>query len=844
MPDVTNAALAAQIQAFTAAQFVFLDQQRKWVAGSAADPLSYSAAGVIGGGGYYPMTLPDGTTSYVPAPPVIQSLVGSSVYTDIGLLQAALATGTIAALVGNRVYLTRAALYADLAHAEGLHALVTFDATAANNGLYRKTGASGAGGWGEPSLIFSGIKVAAEAARQLAQDWAEKATAPGGTGTKSSKTLAGEAAGSAVAAAGDRQLANDWAEKATAPGGVGTKSAKTWAGESEASKVAASGFAGEAAASGIVARATSSFQLAPAVIAGWLSVTTDLDGRVARGIRLDGSYYDAFLKLPSHKTVTGLATGDLPAVQVDRDGRPIEQIDARGRRRGNFSGSFTPDRPGALAYIEAGDLYVAGRATKLAGGAANWTGGPTLIFKAAQNEGPIIRAAAARGSAVDGLYYNEAGEAGIYDPGVVAIGLGNGQSNSCGTAGNGARTYIPRTHKIKMTRLANAASDVRSGQYPEIDSAPFAPVNPAHIVGFIELHPQNTPVGPDSVSVFGETHLERLMLNLSNRWFSVTGRRQELLAMSLGVGTATIDILQRTAARPSPWPAPTTTWDVNIFENQMARIERVDALIRASGKRSCVYIVSFVQGETGPTDAGWAAKLATLKLDFNARVKAITGQTWEPVWLMHQITAVASGTPTYSNTQRQQIVAHDAGTAHIVEANYTALARVGGFFTDNVHKDALGYALAGERVEQAFAGILARQQRPSVLRPISAISNGAAVDVTFEVPVAPIVLDAAPGFAFPANYGVTYQDTGGTGSAPTVSSVTVLDADTLRITLSADPAGRTGKRMNFGENGPVVNTAFSAANMARTAIRDSYAAISTVDGLPNRNWCLHAGQPF
>ncbi|HHW33391.1 MAG TPA: hypothetical protein GXX24_04500 [Paracoccus solventivorans] len=86
----------------------------------------------------------------------------------------------------------------------------------------------------------------AETARDKAQDWAEKATAPGTAGTKSAKTWAGEAAASAGAALTAkeqaetaRDKAQDWAEKATAPGTAGTKSAKTWAGEAAASAGAA-----------------------------------------------------------------------------------------------------------------------------------------------------------------------------------------------------------------------------------------------------------------------------------------------------------------------------------------------------------------------------------------------------------------------------------------------------------------------------------------------------------------------------------------------------------------------------------------------------------------------------
>lgn len=57
---------------------------------------------------------------------------------------ATVAAGVTAGMLG---YDTRAALFADLAHGAGALALVTNDATAAYNGTYRKTGASGTGAW-------------------------------------------------------------------------------------------------------------------------------------------------------------------------------------------------------------------------------------------------------------------------------------------------------------------------------------------------------------------------------------------------------------------------------------------------------------------------------------------------------------------------------------------------------------------------------------------------------------------------------------------------------------------------------------------------------------------------
>ena len=66
---------------------------------------------------------------------------------------------TMAAQYGNTVWFaTKALLTADLAHAAGVPAIVYADTTAANNGIYIKAGASGAGSWGQIITYLPGYQ--------------------------------------------------------------------------------------------------------------------------------------------------------------------------------------------------------------------------------------------------------------------------------------------------------------------------------------------------------------------------------------------------------------------------------------------------------------------------------------------------------------------------------------------------------------------------------------------------------------------------------------------------------------------------------------------------------------
>lgn len=80
----------------------------------------------------------------------------------------ALAAGTVSDLVGTRIYASKSALDADLVPADGLYALVIGDATAANNDLYKKNGATTTGSWTGPLGLFAAASAAATAAAATA----------------------------------------------------------------------------------------------------------------------------------------------------------------------------------------------------------------------------------------------------------------------------------------------------------------------------------------------------------------------------------------------------------------------------------------------------------------------------------------------------------------------------------------------------------------------------------------------------------------------------------------------------------------------------------------------------
>lgn len=107
---------------------------------------------------------------------VAQSAAASAVSVTQAVSDA-LALGTVSDLVGTRIYTSRALLNADLVPADNLYALVVGDATAANNDLYQKNGATTVGSWDGPLGIFAAASASAQAQAVIATAQANTAIA-------------------------------------------------------------------------------------------------------------------------------------------------------------------------------------------------------------------------------------------------------------------------------------------------------------------------------------------------------------------------------------------------------------------------------------------------------------------------------------------------------------------------------------------------------------------------------------------------------------------------------------------------------------------------------------------
>lgn len=216
------------------------------------------------------------------------------------------------------------------------------------------------------------------------------------------------------------------------------------------------------------------------------------------------------------------------------------------------------------------------------------------------------------------------------------------------------------------------------------------------------------------------------------------------------------------------------------------------------------------------------ADMAEWFTDYNADIKAITGQT-EVIPMFH---SQVSSFPD-SDVPPAQLRASLANPNLVLVGPKYQLE----YAPDLVHLSNHGYQQMGEYYSKAYDKVR-RGERGLPLYPTSIVRNGATVDVTFHVPVPPLVLDttlvvAAEGMGF-----IWVNDPEGdilasqVGQTPS-TSVVLTGSNSVRITLQSDP-GAPG-RLAYAQK----------AGHQRGNLRDSDTTVTSRLGYDLYNWCVH-----
>lgn len=291
------------------------------------------------------------------------------------------------------------------------------------------------------------------------------------------------------------------------------------------------------------------------------------------------------------------------------------------------------------------------------------------------------------------------------------------------------------------------------------------------------------------------------------------------------------------------------------YTSLMNQISAAHALAVAAGKGLSIPGMIFIQGENDANVnygnyAAYRAALIQLRLDVEADVQAMTGQSEPVAFLLYQ-TAIASkwlrnGYPASQTddsigVQRAQLdVCNTEAHFHFVTPCWWfPPAPAPGL--SNVHLSSVGYHWMGQYFGRAWSELVVQKIKPRSLRPMGAIATSGRIRIKFDVPVKPLVLDVTNIAAY-TNYGFEVQDDTGLMTLDNSAFSISPGGDELVIKLprplGANPFVRGA--MGYLKSGEV-KTYTCGANL-----RDSCTDTATIAGAEYPLWylCPHFSLPI
>lgn len=300
-------------------------------------------------------------------------------------------------------------------------------------------------------------------------------------------------------------------------------------------------------------------------------------------------------------------------------------------------------------------------------------------------------------------------------------------------------------------------------------------------------------------------------------------------------------------AMPDPMVmAPQST--ARAFEATLFEARAIARLAAAESKTYGMGAIIITHGESDEGRSQYEADLVTLWSDYNADVKAITGQTATFPMLVSQQHSVPSAGVSTSAQAQWNVGKNNRGNIICSGPKYQYP-----YAADGVHMTGLGYDMLGEKYGEVFFErvVLGNDWRP--LEPTRAFRAGArAVTVEFHVPAPPLVWDAAlppphPNTPEWAN-GRGFELSSG-GTRVSIESVEITGA-AVTINVAADlPAGALSVGYAATANTALPNAATPNAHKRDQGtvrwglLRDSDAVVGAVTQQPQPNFAVAFQMP-
>jgi hypothetical protein len=294
----------------------------------------------------------------------------------------------------------------------------------------------------------------------------------------------------------------------------------------------------------------------------------------------------------------------------------------------------------------------------------------------------------------------------------------------------------------------------------------------------------------------------------------------------------------RKGAMPDPmYAAPLSTaraFDATLFEaGAIARLAAAETKTYGMGA------IIITHGESDEGSSSYEADLRQLWSDYNADVKAATGQTATfPMLVSQQHSVPASGTTTSALAQ-WRVGVNNPGNIICSGPKYQYQ-----YDNDGVHMTGVAYDLLGEKYGEVFYErvVLGNDWQP--LGPTGAVREGArGVTVTFHVPVAPLVWDET---LPPPHQSMTTEWANGRGfelrsggTRVAIESVAIA-GDSVQITAAADlPA--TALVVAYAQTANAIKR--DQGTVRWGLLRDSDAVVGAVTTQPQANFAVAFEMP-
>lgn len=254
------------------------------------------------------------------------------------------------------------------------------------------------------------------------------------------------------------------------------------------------------------------------------------------------------------------------------------------------------------------------------------------------------------------------------------------------------------------------------------------------------------------------------------------------------------------------------------YTGMIAQVQAAYNVSQAKGKTYSVWSLAWTQGERDyyddTTQAAYLAALLKLNTDFTADVKAITGQSFAPQFIMYQTAAQRWYERNEMTIALAQLQAANDVENIVMACPIYNLPHGGDFLhLTNNSSEQLGRYYA-----KALDYYVKTGKKWQPLQPVNIVKQGKIIDIEFNK--SGLVIDTT---LVTATHNKGFDLWSGSTLLDTIVSVTVSDSNRVRIVLSAIPVA--GAKLSYGKGRTGDPAASGNTTGARGNLRDNEGVI-------------------